>query len=135
MKTAYFTFGQSHVHRFNGTVFDKDVVLKVTAPDPRHVMAELFDSQWAFEYEHPPNMSYFPRGIYELDLSSNQEHIVSLPISDEGFTEAQFHEAGRTISPEALTAQLVQLGLHPDFMDKFISKYEEWCKERITKQN
>lgn len=66
MKTRYFTFGQSHVHSIDGFTYDKDVVVKITAEDPRDVMVANFGQVWAFEYEYEPNMKFFPRGIKEL---------------------------------------------------------------------
>lgn len=66
LRTSYFTFGQSHAHAVNGFTFDKDVVVKITAPDPRSVMCEHFGAKWAFEYDQCPDMGHFPRGIKEL---------------------------------------------------------------------
>ena len=66
MKTAYFTFGQSHVHSVNGFTFDKDVVVKITSENPRDSMVKYFGHTWAFEYDKEPDMKYFPRGIKEL---------------------------------------------------------------------
>lgn len=66
MKTSYFTFGQSHFHNINGTVFDKDVVVKITAEFPREVMFKVFGPKWSMEYSKPPDMSFFPKGIKTL---------------------------------------------------------------------
>lgn len=68
MTTSYFTFGQSHTHSVNGVTFDKDIVVKITAEDPRKVMVETFGVKWGHEYsEHqPPDMQWYPRGVYEL---------------------------------------------------------------------
>lgn len=66
MKTAYFTFGQSHAHSVNGKTFDKDCVVKITHPDPRAVMVEHFSDKWAMQYDAEPDMSYYPRGVMEL---------------------------------------------------------------------
>lgn len=63
MKTSHFTFGQSHIHRIGGVVYDKDVVLRITAEDPRAVMFSTSDRRWSMEYDTPPNLSHFPRGI------------------------------------------------------------------------
>lgn len=69
MTTSYFTFGQQHVHSVNGFTYDKDVVVKITAEDPRAVMFETFGPTWAFQYDDaPPPMEYFPRGIKELHV-------------------------------------------------------------------
>lgn len=70
MITQYFTFGQNHAHSVRGFTYDKDVVVKITADDPRQVMFDTFGRQWAMQYsEHeitPDFMQYFPRGIKEL---------------------------------------------------------------------
>ncbi len=66
MKTSYFTFGQVHTHSFNGKTLDKDIVLRITAEDPRAVMVKYFVQKWAMEYDEPPRMDLFPRGIYDL---------------------------------------------------------------------
>lgn len=68
MTTAYFTFGQSHVHSFNGRTLDKDIVLKITAEDPRAEMFRLFGPKWAMQYSNPPRMDLFPGGIVEVTL-------------------------------------------------------------------
>lgn len=66
MRTAYFTFGQSHVRYLNGKVFDKDCVVKITADDPRFEMVKEFGLKWSHEYDALPDMSFFPRGVIEL---------------------------------------------------------------------
>lgn len=63
MKTKYFTFGQSHIH-VGG--FDKDVVVKITAKNPREKMFKLFGKDWSTEYDELPDMRYFSKGIKEL---------------------------------------------------------------------
>lgn len=66
MKEYYFTFGQTHVHSVNGFTFDKDVVvmIKSTSYDTaRAIMIAYFGYKWAMQYDHTPNMFYFPRGI------------------------------------------------------------------------
>jgi hypothetical protein len=67
MPTSYFTFGQAHVHSVNGRTFDKDCVVKVIADDPRKVMFDTFGKKWAMEYDEPPKMEYFPRGIFTIE--------------------------------------------------------------------
>ena len=66
MKTSYFTFGQVHVHSVNGRTWDKDTIVKITAEDPRAVMVETFGIRWSHEYDEPPNVELFPKGIVEL---------------------------------------------------------------------
>jgi len=65
--TSYFTLGQDHTHRYNGTTLDCDIVVKITAEDPRALMMEYFGPEWAFQYDDEPDMRHFPRGIYEID--------------------------------------------------------------------
>lgn len=69
MKTAYFSFGQTHTHRINNVTLDKDILVKITAKDPRARMFELFGPKWAFEYnEITPDMErHFPRGVVEIE--------------------------------------------------------------------
>ena len=66
MKTSYFTFGQSHVHSLNGFTFDKDIIVKINAKDPRNEMVYYFGDRWAMEYSLPPDLTHFPRGIIDL---------------------------------------------------------------------
>jgi hypothetical protein len=68
MKTKWFTFGQGHVHSVGGFTFDKNIVVQITAPDPRTVMFETFGDKWAMEYDQIPDVAkYFPRGIRRLE--------------------------------------------------------------------
>ena len=67
--TSYFTFGQGHTHVLNGTVYDKDCVVKITSLNPRIKMLELFGTVWAMEYDSSPvrkNPLLYPRGIFDL---------------------------------------------------------------------
>ena len=69
MATSYFTFGQSHVHSVDGFTYDRDVIVKITAENPRDVMVSVFGRKWAFEYEEgeiPDLLHWFPRGIRTL---------------------------------------------------------------------
>jgi len=69
MKTNYFTFGQNHAHSLRGFTYDKDVIVKITAEDPRAVMFENFGRRWAMQYDEselPELLPYFPRGVKEL---------------------------------------------------------------------
>lgn len=67
METKWFTFGQTHVHHVNGKTFDKDCVVEIeTASDPRAVMFRTFGIKWAMQYDEPPDMKHFPRGIIKL---------------------------------------------------------------------
>lgn len=66
LRTSWFTFGQGHAHHLSGFTYDHDVVAKITAPDPRARMFELFGPKWGMEYGEEPDMSYYPRGVVEL---------------------------------------------------------------------
>lgn len=66
----WFTFGQDHRHEVEGKVFDKDCVATVRAADmgeARDTMFRHFGDKWAFSYQNPPDMSYFPRGFIDLN--------------------------------------------------------------------
>lgn len=69
MKTSYFTFGFAHAHAVDGVTFEKDCVVKIVAEDPREVMFDTFGPKWSMQYDEPPQMKYFPRGI--IPLKSN----------------------------------------------------------------
>lgn len=70
---VYITFGQQHLHRINGKIFDKDCVALIKAEDhgkAREIAFDHFGSifctsqvgdDWWEENSH-----YFPRGIIEL---------------------------------------------------------------------
>lgn len=64
--TAYFTFGQSHVHSIGGFTYDKDVLVKIRADDPRQRMFDLFGQKWGMQYDEPPSPEFYPRGIKEI---------------------------------------------------------------------
>lgn len=68
--THYFTFGQDHAHRLPKITLDKDIVISITAEDPRAKMFELFGPKWAFEYAKLEDVGvekYYPRGIYNFN--------------------------------------------------------------------
>ena len=66
LKTAWFSFGQNHIHVINGVTFDKDCIVKITSNDPRETMLQTFGTKWGFDYNEEPEMEYFPRGVIEL---------------------------------------------------------------------
>ena len=68
MKTRYFSFGQKHTHSLNGHTLDKNCMVKITAENPREIMVEHFQHEWAFEYTDftEESLNYFPRGVYNL---------------------------------------------------------------------
>jgi uncharacterized protein YegJ (DUF2314 family) len=65
MTTSYFTFGQDHAHRVGDFTYDKDVIVKVTANDPRAVMFATFGRKWSMQYCEAdiPNMIHHSRKI------------------------------------------------------------------------
>lgn len=68
MKTLV-TFGQSHIHRVNGKIFDKDCVAVVKG-DRREVHA-LFGDKFSMAYHErdfdPMIMKHFPRGYITVE--------------------------------------------------------------------
>lgn len=71
MTTSYFTFGFGHVHSIGGFTYDKDIVVKITAEDPRQVMFNTFGPKWAMQYDSLTELKveYYPRGVKELCIS------------------------------------------------------------------
>lgn len=65
-RTSYFTFGYGHTHSCNGQTLDRNIVVRITAQDPRKRMFELFGNKWAMEYDSLPKMEHYPRGIIDL---------------------------------------------------------------------
>lgn len=65
-QTAWFTFGFDHAHAIAGFTFDKDIVVKITAADPRARMFELFGQKWSMQYGTEPDLSFYPRGVKEM---------------------------------------------------------------------
>jgi len=71
----YITFGQVHAHSVNGKTFDKDSVAAISCnsyADGRKKAFEYFDNKFHNAYvEEDINeklLSYFPRGIIEVDV-------------------------------------------------------------------
>ena len=68
MKT-YVTFGQEHLHRIGGKIFDRDCVAVVEGDRER--VFELFGPKFCFEYQENTwdegKMKYFPRGYIEVE--------------------------------------------------------------------
>lgn len=71
----YFTLGQVHRHELltndGETIYlDKDSVVEIEAPsagEAREKFTKLCNHQWAFQYDQPPKMEYFPRGIIPIN--------------------------------------------------------------------
>ncbi len=74
---VYITFGQEHIHRVNGEVFDKDCVAVIHAKDhaaAREVAVELFGLKFCTSYDDSNDKDwweksshYFPRGLIEVE--------------------------------------------------------------------
>lgn len=70
MTKIYITFGQVHTHRVNNQTFDCDCVAVIHCNDHGHgreIAFEHFGPKFAFSYDDPPNMYYFPRGIMNVN--------------------------------------------------------------------
>lgn len=67
---CYVTFGQIHVHSINGKTLDKDCVAEFSAKNiisgHGHAMT-IFDEKFHHCTEELPEMSYYPRGIINID--------------------------------------------------------------------
>lgn len=68
LETSYFTFGPFHIHQVDGVIFNKDIIVKITAEDPRERMFQLFGGKWSLQYGELPErfMERFPRGIIDM---------------------------------------------------------------------
>ena len=69
MSSYYFTFGQDHVHKVDAFIWDKDIVCVIQSQsygEARERMFANFGPKWAFQYEHEPDLTHFPRGKKEL---------------------------------------------------------------------
>lgn len=71
MEKFYVTFGQGHLHRFNQTIIDQDIVGVIEAPNmekARVVAFNLFGEKFFTVYnEASIEMKYFPRGTINLN--------------------------------------------------------------------
>ncbi len=67
MAKHYFTFGQSHTHRYGEVTLDCDGVVEIESDNPakaRELMFETFGQKWAFQYTERTYLpDYFPRGV------------------------------------------------------------------------
>ena len=69
---SYVTFGQDHIHKINGKVFDKDCIAIVHGD--RATVFEIFGPKFCFEYSEVEwnagnmthRMEYYPRGYIEV---------------------------------------------------------------------
>ena len=74
MTKVYITFGQEHVHSYNGKTFDKDCVGIVYGRDysaARHLAFGIFSGVFATSYSEDEwkkvDMALFPRGFIEVN--------------------------------------------------------------------
>jgi len=66
----YITFGQVHVHSVGGRTFDKDCVAVVNGETPGQcddMAFELFDGKFHGHSARMSDMSYYPRGLIEVN--------------------------------------------------------------------
>jgi len=70
----YITFGQVHIHRVNGKVFDKDCIAVIEADDEksgRNLAFQYFNDQWFTSYTENNwkdyQLNYYPRGFIEVE--------------------------------------------------------------------
>lgn len=71
MRPYWITFGQSHIHKIDGNLINKDCVVEIQAEDAgqaHNKAIEIFGGLWAFVKEFEPDMSYYPRGIIKLNI-------------------------------------------------------------------
>lgn len=75
MTKTYITFGQVHVHHINGKVFDKDCVAVVDLPEDeaRAIFMPQFCFSYAEEEFNKLDVSFFPRGLINVELPIKEE--------------------------------------------------------------
>jgi hypothetical protein len=133
--TTFFTLGQDHIHHFNGEILDKNVVLRITAENPCEMMHKLFGVKWAFSYSECPDLRFYPRGVYAFDFTEAENPLCVLTINDDGITKEQFDHLVQTIPPEAVQAVILQHGIHPDFAEEFVKRFEEHTQRAKLNEN
>lgn len=70
MKKYYISFGQTHVHSYQGQTFDKDCIAVIECVDKEAARIrtfELFGRKWCFIYEKEPDMTFFHRGFIAIE--------------------------------------------------------------------
>lgn len=74
MEEFYITFGQSHIHQVDNTIFNKDCVAVIFAEDEmkaRDIAFEYFGPKFCTSYTkktwNDNNNHYFPRGFINLN--------------------------------------------------------------------
>lgn len=78
MKT-YITFGQDHIHKINGKVFDKDCVALIvseSAKAGREKAFALFGRDFCYEYPEDhfnfEDVYHYPRGIIPVEKEAEK---------------------------------------------------------------
>lgn len=83
--SSYFTFGYEHVVTYGGRTCDCDTLLRVTSPDPRSTMVEMFGQTWGFQYpivevdQVPPRTFGETILVEVVQLELDDEIVVSWP--------------------------------------------------------
>lgn len=69
--SRYFSLGQNHskiLPTKKGIVtLDRNTLIKITHVDPRSEMQRIFKDEWDGEYEELPDMTLFPKGIFDIN--------------------------------------------------------------------
>lgn len=130
MKTSYFTFGQSHVHRFNETILNKDCIVRITDRNPRKKMFDLFGDKFSFEYNiENLDVTYFPRRIFPI----SQDNLI-LPYTS--FWHIREFKDGDHFASFLIDVLLVRgLEIGDVFIENFPLYYEEHGKYLIDVLN
>ena len=66
----YITFGQAHIHKVNGVIFDKDCVAVIDCENPEQgdeIAFRVFDRKFSRIRTEEPTMSFYPRGLISLE--------------------------------------------------------------------
>lgn len=69
LKKFWITMGQAHIHKLNGIIVDKNVVVELEARNMGEAIErgyKLFGAKFADVYEKKPNMAYYPGGVFIL---------------------------------------------------------------------
>lgn len=69
MMTCWYTFGAGQAHHINGFTYDPNIVVQITAEDPRAVMNQWFGRRWSMEYHTIKDVKpeFYPRGIKVIE--------------------------------------------------------------------
>jgi hypothetical protein len=73
MRKFYVTFGQAHIHKIGRMLLDKDCVLEIEDDDFLAAVAwtaRTFGVEFANVHQQAPDLSFYPRGIINLNQTS-----------------------------------------------------------------